>query len=107
MARKLLQILSICLLIYLCANAFMGLDFVGSMHTGWESYEKTEIDNCSNIEAAKQLAREKVHTIELIEKKQRKKSYRFFAFLMIVIVIQGYLFATTPKQPVAPEKMVE
>jgi hypothetical protein len=107
MARTLLQILSFCLLIYLCAAAFMGLDFTASMHTGWESYEKTEIDTCSNIEAAKQLAREKLHTIELIEKKQNKKSYRFFVLLMIVIVIQGYLFATMPKQSVLSEKMVE
>lgn len=106
MARKLLQILSICVLIYLCANAFMGLDFVASMHKAWVTTEKERIDAPDNIETAKLIAKEKLDIVERNNSEHSKRSYRSFLLLLIVIVIQGYLLAP-PRQSVVPEKMVE
>ena len=107
MARTLLQILSFYLLIYLCATAFMGLDFAASMQKAWIITEKERIDAADNIETAKSIAKDKLDIIERSHQKQSKKSYRFFVLLLMVIVIQGYLLAAKLKQTVTAKKRVD
>jgi hypothetical protein len=79
--RRILQLLSLGLLLYLLADAFMHIEFTASKNNALTAWQKAEIDSIQNIDALKQKAKENLDIIRRIHRSYSNKSVtNFLAF---------------------------
>ena len=90
--KKVLQIVSFGLLLYLLADSFMHFDFAASKNEAFTSMQKTEIETFQNIDTIKQKAKDYIDTIHRVHKKHSDKAVINFWMLVGLIIIQAFLF---------------
>ena len=90
--KKVLQIVSFGLLLYLFVDSFMHFDFAASKNEAFTSMQKTEVDTIHNIDTVKQKAKDYLDTIRRVHKKHSDKAVINFWLLVGLILIQAFLF---------------
>jgi hypothetical protein len=90
--KKVLQIISLGLLLYLLADSFMHFDFAASKNEALTSMQKTEVDTIQNIDTVKQKTKDYLDTIRRVHKKYSDIAIINFWLLVGLIIIQAFLF---------------
>src|SRR5690349_9114883 len=91
---KILQLLSLGLLLYLLVDAFMHIDFAASKNNALTSWQKASIDSTQNIDSLKHKAKDYLDTIRLIHKSYSNKSVTNFWLLTGLTIVQAFLLFT-------------
>ena len=90
--RKLLQVISLGVLVYLLFNSFSGMDFATAKHNVVINYQKSLIDSTKNIDSVKQAAREYLNTLRTTQNKYSDKSEIHFWLLLGFFIIQIFIY---------------
>ena len=84
--------LSLGLLLYLLADAFMQIDFAASKNNALTSWQKAEIDSIQNTDTLKHKAKGDLDTVRRIHRNYSNKSATNFWLLAGLIILQVFLF---------------
>jgi hypothetical protein len=90
--KKVLQIVSFGLLLYLLADSFLHFDFAASKNRAFTIMQKMEIDTIQSIATVKQKAKDHLDTIRRVHKEYSDNSVINFWVLVGLIIIQTFLF---------------
>jgi hypothetical protein len=98
MPGKFLQIISMCVLIYLCADAFSHIEFAVSKNNALIAFEKETVDSAQSIGTVKQIAKDNLDIIRRIHRNNSQRSRKVFFLLIAVVLIQLYIFLSSSKR---------
>jgi hypothetical protein len=87
-----------CILIYLCADAFLNIEFSVSKNNAYIAFEKATVDSAQSIATVKQIAKDKLDIIRRIHRNNSGRSQKVFFLLTAVVLIQLYLFLSSSKR---------
>lgn len=99
--RRILQMLSFGLLLYLLVDAFMHIEFAASKNNALTSWQKAEIDSIQNVDALKQKAKVNLDVVRRIHRGYSNKSVTNFWLLTGLIILQAFLFFSRQTKSVA------
>jgi hypothetical protein len=86
--RKLLQLLSLALLLYLLADAFVHIEWAVTKNNALTSMQKAEIDRIQNMDTLKQKAKEELDVGRNIHRCYSDRSMTNFWLLAALVTIQ-------------------
>ena len=89
--RRILQLLSLGILLYLLTDAFMQIEFAASKNNALTAWQKTEIDSMQNVDTLKYKAKENLDVIRHIHRNYSNKSVTNFWLLIGLIMLQVFL----------------
>ena len=100
--KKVFQIISLGLLLYLLADSLLHIEFAATKNNYFTTTQKEEIALTQNIDSVKQRAKDYLDTIRRVHRKYSSKSVINFWILVGLVIIQTSLFLNNK-----PESSIE
>ncbi len=89
--RRILQLLSLGLLLYLLGDTFMHIEWAVTKNNALTSMQKAEIDSMQDVGALKYKAKENLDVIRNIHRYHSGRSVNNFWLLTGIIILQSFL----------------
>lgn len=89
--RRILQLLSWGLLLYLLGDTFMHIEWAVTKNNALTSMQKAEIDSMQDVGALKYKAKENLDVIRNVHRQYSRKSIIAFWLLVTLITVQVFL----------------
>jgi len=91
MFRKVLQVISLILLLFLLVDAFVFIDFAASRNDALAAKEKNEIENIRDIDTVEQKAMDYLDVIRRVHRDDSNRSALNFSLLCGLVLFQVLL----------------